>query len=90
MCRCPGRSNLAKSVSKNSGSAIEEERDFWEMKKQMNLTKYSLSIYFGIFVSAKESTYKLNLLGHLDLFDNTTSDVVCKGASVTDAEGVRT
>lgn len=47
-----------------------------------------LSIHFAIFVSPKVSTYKLDLLGHLNLCDNTTSHVVCEGASVTDAEGV--
>lgn len=35
-------------------------------------------------------TYKSDLLGHLDLGDNSTSYIICKASCVTDAEGVGT
>lgn len=36
------------------------------------------------------ATYKSDLLGHLDLGDNSSSYIICEASCVTDAEGVWT
>ena len=73
MCNCAGRSNLAKSATRNSGLTMASFNGSFA-----SVTEH----YFGW-------TYKVQLLGNFYLLESATQCIIGEGGSISDGEGVR-